>query len=534
MSEREQQPEQRGNQIPPLRIFLSYAWKDNQHPPDDPDAKGFVTALNEQLIFELNGLGPPTPEIWWDIDNVKDGDLFDPKIKDAVDKSALFVAVLSRNWVDRTYCRNELEMFKQRWQVEDEFKLEHRVVVVHRNLVDPGNTPALLTGQRGFRFFKFNGPEEAGSERLFYDRGEIQNDEYKPQVRNLAGYLWRKAKFIRDKVDPPPPPVVDPPFNPPPRNGRIIYLAKPGRDLDRAYERVAKELIGKGYEIRPGKNDGIPQNSLGVGFIDKALAASELSVHLVGSDLGTAAAGDESIVKLQLERAAERVAGTATNTDSRRFRRVIWVPKVLDQKIGEDSAALARDVSERNPVNVLETIDRCLPTDKIDGSGLTDFVIFLLQNLDAVAPVEDEARPTPGNAGYYVYHRDEDRSLAIGVAKALKKLDIEPILPALRGEELGRTALHLENLRECDNVVLCWGIASELWAKTSSRELKDWKKLGRSKKFALRGLVVGPPPDEVKTDVADLWPRSEIDVVINLPSQDPPSPETLAPLDPGQ
>ncbi len=151
---RRDSPVRHGNWQTPVRIFLSYAWNDNVRPPNDPDAKGFVTALYAQLQYELTLLGPPKPEIWWDIDNVKDGDLFDPKIKDAIGKSALFIPVLSRNWTSREYCLNELEMFRQRWAVEAEndFKVEHRIIVVRKDLVDDARCPPLLRASAAIPF----------------------------------------------------------------------------------------------------------------------------------------------------------------------------------------------------------------------------------------------------------------------------------------------------------------------------------------------------------------------------------------------
>jgi hypothetical protein len=77
---------------------------------------------------------------------------------------------------------------------------------------------------------------------------------------------------------------------------------------------------------------------------------------------------------------------------------------------------------------------------------------------------------------------------------------------------------------------LCWAKAAEVWVKSQSRELKNWRDLGRDKRFACRGLVAGPPPGERKELLVQLPPRNEIDVVLDLTAYEKPLPEALDPL----
>jgi hypothetical protein len=117
------------------------------------------------------------------------------------------------------------------------------------------------------------------------------------------------------------------------------------------------------------------------------------------------------------------------------------------------------------------------------------------------------------------------------IAKALKALTLreaEPVLAAIQGPERDRREYHKKNLLDCDTVVLCWARASEVWAKASAMELKNWRALGRSRQFTRRVLAVGPPPQDVKSDLIAVPPRSEIDVVLLTCAE--PSPETVARL----
>ena len=112
----------------------------------------------------------------------------------------------------------------------------------------------------------------------------------------------------------------------------------------------------------------------------------------------------------------------------------------------------------------------------------------------------------------------------------MQQRQIEPVLPALEGDAAELSAFHRQNLVDCDAVVLCWASASEVWARVTSRELKNWRDLGRSSQFACRGLVTGPPSGDRKKAFVQLPPRNEIDVVVDLTAHDIPPPEALDPL----
>jgi hypothetical protein len=130
----------------------------------------------------------------------------------------------------------------------------------------------------------------------------------------------------------------------------------------------------------------------------------------------------------------------------------------------------------------------------------------------------------------YVYHRPEDEEFADGIASALLHRKLEVVLPALDGDPAELEAFHRENLQECESVVLCWAKAPEVWVRATSRSLRDREKLGRSRRFAARVLIVGPPPGGRKSAFVRLPPTAEIDTVLDLSTGEEPSAEALEPL----
>src|SRR5262249_27820268 len=89
---------------------------------------------------------------------VENADQFEPRIKKAIEDSSFLVVVLSRNWVTRRYCRQELDAFAERW-ARDPGLLE-RIIVVGKRHIDPERRPVLLQGQVGFAFYSLEDPDD--------------------------------------------------------------------------------------------------------------------------------------------------------------------------------------------------------------------------------------------------------------------------------------------------------------------------------------------------------------------------------------
>ena len=71
--------------------------------------------------------------------------------------------------------------------------------------------------------------------------------------------------------------------------------------------------------------------------------------------------------------------------------------------------------------------------------------------------------------------------------------------------------------------------ASGFWARMRANEL-NWRKLGRNEKFAYRGLVACPPPDEIKTTFVDVPPLNEIDITVDATKAEQPLTAVIEPF----
>ena len=528
--------------ITDIQIFISYARDDDRPAPDLPESKGFVTFLREMLVYEFSKLGAARPKIWRDTNRIAQGDQFERMIEEAISQSSILLVVLSQVWMARDFCQRELRDFAERWRAEGPEGIRSRIVVVGKRYVDPDKRPSLLQHQQGFEFYSMNDPDDVGFELEFYSRGRIRDPRFETRMEQLAHYLWRKAERLAgDRSEPPQPPQLPVPpsgmggiaaqAKATPVNGRVIFLAKPADDMRENYSRIAKELEGRGYRVVPPIESELPRDSSALAYIDEALGAAEFSVHLVGEKPGFAPDDVklDRIVKLQLMRAAARVAHAAAPSGDalREFRRVIWAPRLVDAGASEEG-----NQTERDPLAVLAAFDRQLATDKIEGDSLSRFVDFLLQHLALSAPSARMPEPIAGDTRLYLCHSEQDAEYVGDLAEALQQRQIEIVYPAFEGSERELKNFHREQLAACDAVALCWANAPEVWVRAHASELRDPQGLGRTKPFAYRTVVAGPPPGGRKK-VKGLFPPREIDFVVDLMDKGRPSPEMLDQLVPG-
>ena len=181
----------------PVQIFLSYSWRDNRIPPDDPYAKkGFVAALCEQLVYEFED-HDPKPVLWWDRGKIDDAQQFDPMIENAINCSSLFLIVLSNHWLSSNFCLREFQLFRQRWKQESDFDFKHRIISVRTALIPKDRQPEFLRTQRGFNFFSIS--EVGGVETPYFHRGKGTKEFFEMAVE-LGRALAKRTALLSNEI----------------------------------------------------------------------------------------------------------------------------------------------------------------------------------------------------------------------------------------------------------------------------------------------------------------------------------------------
>ena len=492
-------------------IFISYSRDDDVPPPDRVDRKGFVTFLDESIRYEFRDLGPDRPSVWRDTKRISLGEQFTPEIEEALRKTTFLVVVLSPNWLASKWCRIELDTFAK---LHGPDGLRERIVLVNKRYVELDQRPPSLQGQLGFSFFERNTDrEDIAGDFDFFDRGEVRDKRYWDQLKALAAHLLKR------RPAPPPPPLYPP-------TGRTIYVAKPASDMRAGYDRIVSELVGKGHTVVPPPSQEIPLNSA-VSAIDEALSGAEISIHLLGEKAGEAPEDQLPMVKLQLARAAAKISSDA----SARFHRIIWAPSLWTGPVNGGQAA---PETTRHPVEVLSRFDQQLPTDKVEGDALSKFVDYINQHLVAITPARspDALLDKGGDVRLYLHHCEADSEYALNLAQALQQRQLETLLPAFEGPDSDIKSFNGKQLAECDAVVLCWAKASEVWVRAEASGLRDWHQLGRKQQFFYRAVIAAPPPGQRKKASKLLFPRGDIDFVVDLSNNNIPTADLLDQLVP--
>lgn len=505
----------------PQQIFISYARDDDEPPPGQPDAQGFVTHLHNQLLYELKQLGQPRPRLWRDTKRIERGDQFEPELEQALAASSVLLVVLSRNWIARDWCRRELEVFARQFPHENERSLRERIVVIRKNAVDAAAHPKLLQGQEGYSLYSVD-PENR-EEIHFFVRGKVVpkwESRHHDELERLARCLWTRARAKVRVPEAGEPPGTDPVAPAP--TGRTVFVSKPATDMIQAYDTLVRELGNRGYRVVPEPTVNLPYTSEAIKHIDEALRAAEFSVHLVGKQGGFAPEGGTPIVQLQLERAGENVGRKVSEDhgDERRFHRILWAPRTLPD-LG---------IADRSPAEAVSRVCDHLETDKVLGDTLVTFGQYIIDHLEKTTPRPSRPQAALGEgACVYIEHLEADSAYADDLAERLQQAGLNVSLPAFDGDEADRLRLHQQYLAACDAVVLCWASASEVWIRSNAAELK-WDRLGRKTPFQFRGVVTGPPPQQPKNRFRKLPPRTDIDLVIDATETLSPPPEVLQPL----
>jgi hypothetical protein len=518
-------------------IFISYASSDNGVPDGKPPTAGFVSFLHRNLLYELAtelGLGDDVL-LWRDRMDIHPGDEWSDAIEAALQEADALVIILSPAYTKRVFCKRELETFLERPRASGITESHKRIFCVKKHRLEPNELGDLFTSLKALNpgtnlhpvpaeplqgVFFFNPDEKAKPPyEPFYWRGAVRNKKrFEGAVRELALGIERVIRPLLslDAAQAHQQPQVRPA---PPSNGRTVFVAEPGRDLEDAYHDLVTELQERGYRVVPLlESRGLPDHQAEAEqMVMQALEEAEIAVHLLGDRIGsTPEGGDCGIVPLQLKLSAAHVAKKPA------FKRIIWAPRfVVQPDLSEDPATLPKPAPKPAMIDPLDRLEKMggtiLSQDQLDGGPMAEFREFLILLLEAKAKPPPYVPPSGKDVKHrvYVLHHNSDSNMALSVAKMLRSCDIVPLLPQTDGEPQEVKALHARRLSQCDAVVVCWGEASGSWVECAADELRDYRLLDRDTPFQNRVVVLGGEPTAAKLKYADVYPDDVVDAVLN-------------------
>ncbi len=297
-------------------VFISYARVDNQVAVGNPEEKGWVSLFHSHLKVALSrevGLLDAV-KIWRDTREIKGNQLFDSTIQEAIDNSAVFLALDSSGYHESAYCHREIQHFYDKAR-QDPVGLaagdQHRIFHLLLKNTPPSNWPAQVGGTSGFEFYESDGAEPADPE----------GKRFHECVRRLVNALYETLKRLRDRghAEPVPKAQEQPAVS--------IYLAGTSDSLDPTRRRVLADLAQyqdlKLIDGVPPPFEPEPHDQRVIELVRQV----DFSVHLLNEYPGKEIQGREGLTypQRQVELALEHGKS-----------QLIWVPRSVEYQSIED------------------------------------------------------------------------------------------------------------------------------------------------------------------------------------------------------
>lgn len=477
------------------QIFLSYCHRDDE--PYGPQNRRWVEEFEKALRESIGQrIGPGRVELWRDKRRLAGNEMFDDQIELQLDRSAIFVTVLSQHYLSSPYCRKEFQAFGQHHLAKGDLQVDHlsRIVKVYRRAIDRADL-------RRFVDLPELIPEvdkNVGFDLFYKDDSGIDRDVLLDPDK--AGLYWQRADdiahAIKRMLDAVPVGAMAP--DPAAAAGvaaagsarTVVYLARTSSDMKERREILQRELEDRGFQVLPDQE--LPEDAEGYAVAVKAaLRLASLSVHLIGARYGSIPDGAEkSGVVLQAE-----LALAQSDTP---LRSLLWSPPELtldclgEERQHEFVEHLEQAAFERHRAEfVRSSIEQ-----------LKSLVVERLRTPPAVPTESAAALGAANEAGNSVYLMCDpvDRADAKPLQAALTQLGFVVSRPSLEGTTEELIEENRANLVSCDVVVVVWGQSREAWVRSKLREAQQAPGWGRAQPYRGKFIVVGPPDSLAKGD----------------------------------
>ncbi len=479
-------------------VFISYAHNDDDVFP--PEQWGWVTRLHQDLEQRVRSYLGCDVRFWRDCE-IRNNEDFSKKIFNRLMRTATFLSVLSPSFLQREWCKRELESFTGNAEAKLGILIDEersRIFKVEKMPVERNTLPAAMQGTKTYRFYQ---PDPSQPKRTIELRPLLGGEylrRYFEEMDELAKDIATLLKGMA-QVEPSDGPRAD-------ADLPVVYVAETTSDLDDKLSELRRDLKDRGYLVLP--EGDLPYRA--EAFKQKVrdcLKRAMLSVHLVGSGYGFVPEGEtRSNVWLQHDLAMERGAAEP------RFLRLIWLPRDV----------AATDQRQRDFVTYLQDDAGAQQGADLLNSNIEELKTVIHDRLAKIRKQQESARQTPApGAGaattgaapraaddplrVYIMCDAADRKAAslVALRRYLLGEGCEPILPAPADNESEALQAHADNLNLCDGCVIYYGQGSPAWFDAKLRDLRKYLR-GRQPPVAAKVIYIAQPATDHKAEVETL------------------------------
>lgn len=477
-------------------VFVSYSHIDDE--PFGVNSSRWVTEFHKNLVQRIQVYVGATVSVWRD-PKLGGSDVFPQEIEKQVKGSAVLVSIISPGYVHSEWCRRELDTFVKAAESSGGVHLgsKRRIVKVVKTPVKLAEVPEMLQELNGHVFFREERDTGRFREFLLDTSGESRQ-KYEAAIDDIAQEVQAIFQMLESGAAPAPTPSGTS------GSPTAIFLAHTSSDLFDKRLFLKRELMARGYEVLPLKDEVPPFDEQSLAALRPDIERAKLTVHLLGARYGVIPEGlDRSLVELQYAMAAERNDPNQT--------RIVWIPPELtgvqerQQKFLE---AVRNHELGSGPMEVLE-------------NSIEDLKTFLNDRLNPPAKPA-AAKPAPANPApqseavaapeaavktdaadhqplrVYLIHDPRDSDAIKPAQDFLFDHGVQVYLPTFEGDPEQIREDHKENLLVSDVVLIWWGTANAAWVNSKTRDFAKLKAWGRTTPFRAAAVLLADPANPQK------------------------------------
>jgi serine/threonine protein kinase len=453
-------------------IVITYADLDDQ--PVISGRQGWVSNLQQNLQLRVAQLSGKQVQIVKQSDPSDSAEI-ESAILEHVPQAKTVVSVLSPPFARSNGCHRIVDTFwkSARETVQSDTGNRSRLLNVVKTPVDADDIPpylrSLYTGLVPYEFFERD--LATGRLREFDEAfGDMAIQRFHERVYDVAYDISQVLKYLGDA-----PPAADKRT----ANPKTIFLAATTSDLEPQRDQLRRELIELGHTVVPQQPLPLVASEL-VTVVQSCLTEADIAIHFVGEHFGLVPeATDLSMVALQNQVAARFCENSS-------LKRLIWIPKGLQP----------RDERQTSFVRQLQSDPRSVTGAELIADTLENLKVLLRSRWEREQAERDKppAKPTEGGAPrVYLICDQEDEAALEPLEDYFYDQGIEVSLPGFEADESEVQQIHIQNLRDCDAVLIYYGAAGMHWVDFKIRDLQKAAGYRDSRPIPVSAVYLAPP-----------------------------------------
>lgn len=453
-------------------VVITYANLDDQ--PLMSGRPGWISQLHQNLQVRVAQLSGRQVAVVKHSDRAASAEL-EAEVLKQIPNAKTVVSVLSPPFAQSKGCRRVVESFWKSAKGSGRFEGDNRsrLLNVIKTPVDAAELPAELramyTGLVPYEFFERD--PQSGRLREFDEAfGNTALQRFHERVYDVAYDVSQVLKYLGDAT-----PAGDKRTAHP----KTIFLAATTSDLEPQRDQLRRELVELGHTVVPKQPLPLVASEL-VAVVQSCLEEADIAIHFVGEHFGLVPeATDLSMVALQNQVAARFC-------DNSSLKRLIWIPKGVQPRDERQTAFIRQLQADPHTVTGAELI----------ADTLENLKVLLRTRWEREQAQRDKPAQKLVNGDaprVYLVCDQQDEAALEPLEDFFYSQGIEVSLPGFEAEESEVQQIHIQNLRDCDAVLIYYGAAGMHWVDFKIRDLQKAAGYRDARPIAVSSVYVAPP-----------------------------------------